>query len=128
MAKQDSRRILVWNKADAAEMPCPDGALPVSAATGAGFHLLEEELKKRIFQDTPARRDGPVIDSLRQKNLLERALSGVEKVREGIHNGLPVDVLAMDLAEVLQALGEITGEVSSADIMEQMFSKFCVGK
>ena len=126
--EEDPGRVLVWNKADLAEAACPSGALPVSAATGQGFHKLEEELKSRIFRDSPTGQDGPVIDSLRQKNLLEQACDGVEKVMEGIHNGLPVDVLAMDLSEVLQALGEITGEVTSSDIMEQMFSNFCVGK
>jgi tRNA modification GTPase len=125
---EDQHRILVWNKADAASAPCPEGAIPVSALTGSGFHRLEEELKKKIFHDSSVPQGVPVIDSLRQKDLLQRALSGVEKVLEGIHNGLPVDILAMDLSEVLQALGEITGEVSSADIMEQMFSNFCVGK
>ncbi len=128
LSGEDPKRILVWNKADLATRPCPDGAIPVSAATGQGFHELEELLKEKIFRDSSAPQDGPVIDSLRQKNLLEQALAGVEKVIEGIHNGLPVDVLAMDLSEVLQALGEITGEVTSSDIMEQMFSNFCVGK
>ena len=128
LSGKDNRRIVVWNKADIAETACPDDAVAVSAVTGEGFHLLEEAVKKKIFQDSSLPGDGAVIDSLRQKNLLERASDGVEKVVEGIHNGLPVDVLAMDLSEVLQAFGEITGEVSSSDILEQMFSNFCVGK
>ena len=128
LAEEDPRRIVVWNKADAAQEACPEGAISVSALKGSGFHRLEEEVKTRIFHDSGTAQGAPVIDSLRQKNLLERASDGVEKVVEGIHNGLPVDVLAMDLSEVVQALGEITGEVSSADILEQMFSNFCVGK
>ena len=128
LEEPDPGRVLVWNKADLAGSPCPKGAVALSAVTGEGFHQLEEELKRRIFRNSPSPQDGPVIDSLRQKNLLEQAYSGVEKVLEGIHNGLPVDVLAMDLSEVLLALGEITGEVTSSDIMEQMFSNFCVGK
>ncbi|OQY33949.1 MAG: tRNA uridine-5-carboxymethylaminomethyl(34) synthesis GTPase MnmE [Spirochaetaceae bacterium 4572_59] len=128
LARADNKRVVVWNKADIASQPCPEGAVPVSAVSGKGFQELEKVLKDKIFHDSSTTQDGPVIDSLRQKNLLERALYGVDKVIEGIHNGLPVDILAMDLSEVLQALGEITGEVSSSDIMEQMFSKFCVGK
>jgi len=128
MAEPDERRILVWNKADCSSLEPPEGSLPVSAVEGTGFHRLEETLRNMIFMDSSTSGDGPVIDSLRQKELLERALSGVEKVIEGIHNGLPVDILAMDLGDVLQALGEITGEVSSSDILEQMFSNFCVGK
>ena len=70
----------------------------------------------------------PIIDSLRQKRLLERARQGIEDFRRGLGEGQPLDVLAVDLKEVLDALGEITGEVTSRDILNQIFSQFCVGK
>lgn len=128
LCKENKEEILVWNKADLSASEAPDGVIPVSAITGQGFSDLEKELKDRIFKDSTGLGGDAVIDSLRQKELLERALSGVEKVEEAIHNGLPVDILAMDLHDVLQALGEITGEVSSSDILDRMFSSFCVGK
>jgi tRNA modification GTPase len=121
-------RILVWNKADISKVQAPENSISVSAVTGRGFSDLEDAIKKKIFRDSSQISPDAVIDSLRQKELLERALSGVVKVEEAIHNGLPVDILAMDLQDVLQALGEITGEVSSSDILERMFSNFCVGK
>jgi tRNA modification GTPase len=121
-------RILVWNKADISTITPPEGAISISAVTGEGFTELEEVLRSRIFRDAAHVGSEAVVDSLRQKELLERAYSGVVKVEEAIHNGLPVDILAMDLHDVLQALGEITGEVSSSDILERMFSNFCVGK
>jgi tRNA modification GTPase len=125
---KDSRTLLVWNKADLSSAAPPEGVIPVSAVTGEGFSALEEVLRKKIFRDSKSVDGEAVIDSLRQKELLERAEAGVVKVEEGIHNGLPVDILAMDLHDVLQALGEITGEVSSSDILDRMFSSFCVGK
>lgn len=128
IAKEDREEILVWNKADISDTEAPDGILSVSAVSGQGFTELEEALKNSIFKDSSGLGGDAVIDSLRQKELLERALSGVDKVEEAIHNGLPVDILAMDLHDVLQALGEITGEVSSSDILDSMFSSFCVGK
>jgi len=121
-------RILVWNKADISSLPAPSPAISVSAVTGEGFDLLEKTLVDRIFQDASQVGSDAVIDSLRQKELLERALAGVVKVEKAVHNGLPVDILAMDIQDVLQALGEITGEVSTTDILEKMFSRFCVGK
>ncbi|MDC7233486.1 MAG: tRNA uridine-5-carboxymethylaminomethyl(34) synthesis GTPase MnmE [Spirochaetales bacterium] len=128
ISDESRQELLVWNKADISSRDIPHGVIPVSAVTGQGFSELEEAVKKRIFKDSAGAAGDAVIDSLRQKELLERALSGVEKVEEAIHNGLPVDILAMDLYDVLQALGEITGEVSSSDIMDTMFSSFCVGK
>jgi tRNA modification GTPase len=122
------KRVVVWNKADLSQNRAPAGAIPVSAVTGQGFTELEDALRLQIFADTSQIGAEAVVDSLRQKELLERAFAGVVKVEEAIHNGLPVDVLAMDLHDVLQALGEITGEVSSSDILERMFSNFCVGK
>lgn len=126
--KNDREEILVWNKADISGSEAPEGVISVSAVSGQGFTELEEALKNRIFKGSSQLGGDAVIDSLRQKELLERALSGVDKVEEAIHNGLPVDILAMDLHDVLQALGEITGEVSSSDILDRMFSSFCVGK
>jgi tRNA modification GTPase len=128
ITKKDREEILVWNKADISRTEAPEGVISVSAVSGQGFTELEEVLKNRIFKGSPQLGGDAVIDSLRQKELLERALSGVDKVEEAIHNGLPVDILAMDLYDVLQALGEITGEVSSSDILDRMFSSFCVGK
>ncbi len=124
----DEEKILVWNKSDISPKKAPGSAIPVSTLTGEGFTDLEDALVKRVFRDASRVGSDAVIDSLRQKELLERASAGVVKVEEAIHNGLPVDILAMDLQDVLQALGEITGEVSSTDILEKMFSRFCVGK
>lgn len=125
---KDPRTLLVWNKADLSTASPPEGVIPVSAVTGEGFPALEEALREKIFRDSKSVDGEAVIDSLRQKELLERADSALVKVEEGIHNGLPVDILAMDLHDALQALGEITGEVSSSDILDRMFSSFCVGK
>jgi tRNA modification GTPase len=49
-------------------------------------------------------------------------------VAEGIENGMPSDAVALDVRDALDALGEITGEVTSADILNMMFAGFCVGK
>jgi tRNA modification GTPase len=123
------RAIPVWSKADLGAGAVPQGFVAVSGRTGEGI----EELTRRIVDrarsglgtvDT----EGPVIDSLRQKQLLEQALGALEELGNGLTEGRPFDLLAVDLKEALDALGEITGEVSSQEILNAVFSRFCVGK
>jgi tRNA modification GTPase len=123
-------RILLWAKADLpAALPAPEGWLAVSAAAGLGLGELAAEMGRRILAGVgPASAEEPVIDSLRQKELLERALASYRSFRRGLGAGTSLELLAVDLREALEALGRITGEVVSQDILEQIFSRFCVGK
>jgi tRNA modification GTPase len=72
--------------------------------------------------------DGPLLDSERQRALLEHALEALARFRVDLARGLPLDILAVGLREALDALGGITGGVTSADVLERLFSTFCVGK
>lgn len=124
--------IPLWNKCDqlSEETQLPDlkNSLHLSALTGEGFPLLEKSICDYIFRETGDSGPSVVIDSLRQKELLQRALDGLERFLKGLQEDLPLDILSEDIRDSLDALGEITGEVSSADILEAMFSRFCVGK
>ncbi len=125
----DRRLIPVWNKIDLNGRDCPEGFLPVSAVDGEGLEALVWTITARVFDGVGAAGgEEPIIDSLRQKQLLERALEGLTSFRRGQRDGQPLDVLAVDLKETLDALGEITGEVTSQDILDSIFSRFCVGK
>lgn len=124
------RLIRVWNKSDISPK-APEGWIPVSAITGEGFSELEEEIRSRALGGGAApEADAPVIDSVRQKNLLERAVSALDRFSDGIDLGedAPVDLLAEDLHEALDALGELTGTVTRTDVLNTVFSEFCVGK
>ena len=70
----------------------------------------------------------PLIDSERQRDLISRALAALGRLRDARAGGVTADLLAVDLADALDALGEITGEVTTAEILERMFAGFCVGK
>ncbi len=121
------RLIRVWNKADLAPV-APDGWIPVSAITGEGFSELEKEIRDRAFHGgSPPQGDAPVIDSARQKDLLDRAVAAMDRFVEG-SGVVSVDLLAEDLRDALDSLGELTGEVSRTDVLETLFSDFCVGK
>ncbi len=124
-----TRLLPVWTKSDAPHcLPAPESFLPLSALTLAGLDRLVEEVLTRVTPEQTYPEGSPVIDSLRQKNLLEAASQSLLHVEEGLAAGVPIDAIALDLQEAIHALGEITGEVTSADILEQVFTGFCVGK
>jgi len=123
------RLIKVWNKSDISPR-APDGWIAVSAVTGEGFPELEAEIRSRALDGgSPPEADAPVIDSARQKELLERAVSALEHFTDdALDQVVTVDLLAEDLYEALEALGELTGTVSRTDVLNTVFSSFCVGK
>ena len=120
--------IPLWNKIDKTDVAAPEGFVPISAATGAGFAELEELIFDKTMGNRKVDTGAAVIDSQRQKDLIERSLDAIGKVKIGMAAGMPLDVVAVDLEEAVNALGELTGEITSADILENMFSRFCVGK
>lgn len=125
--KNSKNYIFIWNKIDSSSLIMPEGNLPVSAVTGEGFPDLENAISTRL---TGVHVSGTelMIDSLRQKDLLIRANESLEIVRVSLLNKESLDAVAMDLKDSLDAIGEITGEVSSEDILNNIFSGFCVGK
>jgi tRNA modification GTPase len=118
----------VWNKTDLAEAPAPEGFLPLSVATGAGVDALLAEVRRRVLPEDASASGEPVIESTRQRDLLARAAESLRLVEEGVRDGVAADAVALDLRDAVNALGEITGEVTAADVLETMFSHFCVGK
>jgi tRNA modification GTPase len=118
-----------WNKIDLPGLlPAPAGFLPVSAATGEGLAGLLAALAEALLGGRAPESGEPLIDSVRQRDLLSRALAAMARLRDGRARGVTPDLLAVDLADALDALGEITGEVTSAEVLDRMFSRFCVGK
>jgi tRNA modification GTPase len=99
----------------------------ISAVTGQGFAELEEEIGRRLLGADSG--EGELyIDSRRQFDLLQRASSALAEAQSGVDNDVPLDFVAADLRDAVDSLGEITGEVTSADILGRIFSDFCVGK
>ena len=69
-----------------------------------------------------------VITNIRHKNLITKAIDNVKKSKESIKNDMPIDIIAIYIKDILEDLGNITGEVVSEDIINEIFSKFCLGK
>lgn len=121
--------LMVWTKVDdAAAAPAPPGFIPVSARTRAGLEELSAQVVARLEGGITFDSHAVVIDSVRQRDLLNRAVEALHHVEEGLSANTPLDAISLDVQEALNALGEITGEVSSADVLDAVFAQFCVGK
>ena len=69
-----------------------------------------------------------VITNIRHKNLISKALNSCREAKKSMELGMPLDIIAIFLKEILENLGEITGETVTDDIIDEIFSKFCLGK
>ena len=69
-----------------------------------------------------------LITNVRHKNIISKALQNVKKANEAILVNMPIDIVTIYIKEILEDLGEITGEYVTEDIINEIFSKFCLGK
>ena len=123
----DDKTLVVYNKSDLAKPP--QGSLSVSAQSGEGIPALASAIAKRLRQGLPTTgEDQVVIESERQKILLLQASEAVKRAIALVELDIPLDIVAAELGEAMQSLGELTGEVTPADILQKIFSGFCVGK
>ena len=123
----DERTIVVYNKADLRRPP--EGALAISAATGEGIGDLLAEIARRLKRGVRGADESRiVIQSKRQADALRSAEAALKGVKEDLQASLPLDIVAIGLNEALYHLGLLTGEVTPNDILESIFSNFCVGK
>lgn len=123
-----SRLLMVWTKTDLGGAAPPEGFLGVSARSGAGLPKVNDAILRCLYGGRSSLDEAAVIDSLRQKLLLERCRDAMGRVASALDEAVPLDLVAVDLREALDALGEITGEITTADVLEAMFGAFCVGK
>ena len=117
----------VYNKSDlqqAAELP--QDAIRISAKNKDIAPLLArlEAEVSRLTQHS----DSALISNIRHYEALCRAAEALHRVEQGLRDGLGGELLAMDLHDALNALGEITGQVSSQEVLNTIFERFCIGK
>jgi tRNA modification GTPase len=99
----------------------------LSALTGEGMERLEHAIVEAVLSGHVTA-SAPVVTNPRHKEALGRALGRVEAAWQGRRAGLVADLVAIDLAAAVQALGEITGQTASEDLVSTIFASFCVGK
>ncbi len=105
-----------------------DNILKLSALNGEGLEKLYETISKMFSLNEINLDNEIVITNLRHKNLISKALINVKKSEEAIEQNMPVDIIAIFIKDILEDLGNITGDVVTDDIINEIFSKFCLGK
>jgi tRNA modification GTPase len=133
-AVRNRTAILVVNKIDL-PMVAAHGTIArevrhicISALTGEGLSLLEDAIVETVFAGRVQPSDVPVISNPRHCEILKRALAHVTAAESGYQANLAADLVAVDLTAAVSALGEITGEAVGEDVLEAIFSNFCLGK
>ena len=129
--------IVVLNKADLAPAWSPDqksgyaGSRPrveVSTKTGEGLDLLRAEILRHLLGEAVPERDGILVTNLRHCRCLEAARHALERATQALQQGLSEEFALVDLRAALSELGAITGETSTDDLLDGIFSRFCIGK
>lgn len=105
-----------------------ENILKLSALNGEGLEELYETISKMFSLNEINLDNEIVITNLRHKNLISKALINVKKSEEAIEQNMPVDIIAIFIKDILEDLGNITGDVVTDDIINEIFSKFCLGK
>ncbi len=108
-------------------MPGTD-IIPISAKYGDGLSALKKAIYKAALGTDIDCRSDAIISNMRHKCSLEKAASFISQAKDGILNNLSPELIAVDLNDALASLGEIAGKTASDDILEQIFSHFCIGK
>ena len=107
------------------------GDIPIISASAKeeqGIQELEETVEKMFLKGTISFNDQIYITNARQKNALVSAVESMKKVVESIGAGMPEDFFSIDLMDAYETLGSITGESAGEDLVNEIFSKFCMGK
>ena len=102
--------------------------IEISAKEEQGIRDFENLLKKMFLQGEISFNDEVYITNMRQKSALQDAYNSLKKVKESIEMGMPEDFYSIDLMDAYEALGSITGETIGEDLVNEIFSKFCMGK
>lgn len=133
----DKKRIIILNKTDLEEkldrkeLAKISENAPVYATSilkNEGVEALEEAISKLFFNGIENSQSTVMVTNARHIALLEKAQNSLDSVLEGISSGMPVDLVQIDMTEAWNLLGEITGESYEDELLDQLFSQFCLGK
>ncbi len=125
---EKERIINIVNKIDIADMKIADEAMRISAKTGEGIDKLFESLKKAAIGSKSYSEKTAVVSNLRHYNSLKNAKDFLEKAIETVSLGMSGEYISVDMRSAESALGEIIGKVTNDDILNNIFSQFCIGK
>jgi len=128
----EKKSLLIWNKIDLGSFPLPSLAHPytvnVSAKTGEGIDQLSNMIEEKIWQKDSHPKGELMITNLRHKQALEKSVEALTKVIEGLRGELSPEFITFEMRSVLTSFGTILGTDITEDILNSIFSRFCIGK
>lgn len=138
-AIREKKAIILLNKSDLIQVTGEDeikeklsGAdhkmIAISAKENLGIDVLEETITEMFFHGTISFNDEVYITNIRHKNALIQAVESLKLVKQSVENGMPEDFYSIDLMNAYEELGTIIGEAVEDDLVNEIFSKFCMGK
>ena len=130
------RAIVLLNKTDLKlavdkdelENACGHAVIPISAKEEQGIEALEEEIKRLFYHGKISFNEQVYITNVRHKEALEQTLDSLKMVKQSVSDGMPEDFYSIDLMNAYEQLGKILGEAVEDDLVNEIFSKFCMGK
>jgi tRNA modification GTPase len=123
---QDRKPLLVGNKCDIAQRF--NGTLPVSALTGEGIAELRQAILQRLAPHGLAAPESGTITNIRHEALLRESMEALVNARRAVEFQIPHEMLLVDLYAALRPIDAITGATTADDILNRIFSTFCIGK
>ena len=126
----DKKILTVMNKIDLVkdvEKYDSKGSLKISAKTGFGFDALRQQLVHLVIGDK-SNLENTMIAKVRHRDILRRARDYLENAKKSLSGNLSSEFVAFDLRAALDAIGELTGQVTSEEILDDIFANFCIGK
>ena len=100
----------------------------ISATRGDGLEELKEAIFNTCLRDWKEEREGVVVTNLRHKTAIEHSLRSLTRALKALTDNQPVEIIALELRDSLDRIGEIVGAVTTEDILNKIFSDFCIGK
>ena len=100
----------------------------ISALKRDGINDLYDTINKMFNLNEINLDNEIVITNERHRSIIKKAINNVEKAEESLKNGMPIDIVAISIKDILSNLGEITGDEASEEIIDEIFARFCLGK
>lgn len=124
--KADLNSVLTENDSRFKEIT--ENVIKISALNGEGLEKLYSLISKMFSLEEINVDNDVIITNLRHKNLISRAIENVKKAKDTVEQNMPIDIIAIFVKDILEDLGNITGEIVTDDIINEIFAKFCLGK
>lgn len=128
---KNRQRLVIINKSDLPQkinQPDLDDVLEISALNGSGYDQLREKLEEKFMDGIDNSSGETLLANARQLGLLQKSEESLKSVLKGLDEEMPLDLVLIDFNEAWQILGEIIGENAPDELVNELFSRFCVGK